>query len=86
MSTSDIIINGVLLGVLELSAYMGYKFVHQQRPIGWVMVLIRSVFRLYVVVAIGYYAMVIPLIAVDILIEGQFFSKWWKDYRDPSPF
>lgn len=86
MSTSDIIINGVLLGVLELIAYMGYKFVQQQRPIGWVMVLLRSLLRLYVVVAIGYYAMVIPLIAVDVFIEGRFFSKWWKDYRDPSPF
>lgn len=85
MSTSQIIISGVLLGFFEFLAILGFDAINRKYAAGWILVLLRTVGQIYTVIAMEYYAAIIPILVVA-AFYGNVFRKWYRAWSKPEPF
>lgn len=85
MSASQIIFSGVLLGLFEVLGILGFDAINRKYAAGWILVLLRTVGQIYTVIAIGYYAAIIPVLVVAAFYSNVF-RKWYRVWGNPEPF
>lgn len=85
MSASQIILSGVLLGLFEVLAIVGFDAINRKYAAGWILVLMRTIGQMYTVIALEYYAFIIPILVVA-AFYGSVFRKWYRNWTNPEPF
>jgi hypothetical protein len=82
---ADVIFVGVLFLMFEVIAFVGEEMIRAQRATGWILVFPRYVFMAYAFVALGYFAVLVPL-SVWILLDIRRCRMWWSYWMDKKPF
>ena len=85
MNISEILLSGTLLGLFEVFAIIGFGAINKHYAAGWILVFLRTVGQIYTVIALEYYAVIIPILVVSVFY-GNVFRKWYRDHIEPSPF